>query len=551
MDPIMKTKNRILLSIFSGILTFCAFPNFWSPEYSFFFLIWFAHIPLLFAVEDQSPKQAFYLGALCGFIVNLGGYYWIADLIYTFGHLPWPISFLGMFLHSAYVGGIWALWAWGDHHLRPKIGIWAIPLLMACIEHYYPRIFPAYMGNSQFPWLSIMQIIDLFGVSAVTFLIYLVNAQLYLMIKSYRLDQKISLNLNAIITMILMIATLIYGVIRIDQIDMSIAEAQKLKVGTIQGNVGIFESETKQKRKNHLLIQQRLSAQAQAQGADLIVWSESSFRAGALDYNMTHIQKSTLPLPKDEKEQALQKPTRLDLTTPIRGFDRPLLFGVGTLKIDPNTQAYLQYNSAWLTDEKGEVSGKYDKNYRLAFGEYIPFGDWFPVFYEWLPAASHLQKGGRLDVLPFNFQGEKLRLGVLICYEGILPDFARDFYPKDPHVIFNLTNDDWFNMKAERYLHLTLAIPRSIEHRKTMVRSTLTGVSVNIDPVGRLGKMTKMEEESILVEDVPLLEGGTVYLAYGHWSITLAFLFLCFHFVQIIIQNPSILPFSRIFMKKS
>ncbi len=547
----MTTKNRILLSILSGILTFCAFPNFWSPEYEFFYLIWFAHIPLLFALEDQSPKQSFILGALCGFIVNFGGYYWIADLIYTFGHLPWPIAILGMFLHSAYVGGIWALWAWGYHHLKPRLGIWAVPLLMVCIEHYYPRIFPAYMGNSQFPWLAIMQIIDLFGVSAVSFLVYLVNAELYIILKSYLSEKKLSFDRNALITLILMVASLIYGFIRIDQIDTSIAEAQTLKVGTIQGNVGIFESETKYKRKNHLLILQRLSAQAQAQGADLIVWSESSFRMGALDYNMTQIQKSLLPLPKDDQEQALQKPTRLDLTTPLRGFDRPLLFGVGTLKIDPETEDALHYNSAWLIGANGEVSGKYDKNYRLAFGEYIPFGDWFPIFYDWLPAASHLEKGGKLNVLPFDFKGDQLKLGVLICYEGILPDFARDFYPADPHLIFNLTNDDWFNMRAERYLHLTLAIPRSIEHRKTMVRATLTGVSVNIDPVGRLGKMTNMEEESILVEDVPLLEGSTVYLSYGHWLITLALIFLLFHFFKVIAQNPSILPFSRIFMKKS
>jgi apolipoprotein N-acyltransferase len=533
----MNLKKSLLLAILSGILTFCAFPNFWSPDYHFYPLIWFAHIPLLFALENQSLKHSFWLGALCGAVVNVGGYYWIADLIYTFGHLPWPVAYLGMFLHSFYIGLIWAFWALGYQVLRKKLGVWTTPLLMVCLEHYLPRIFPAYMGNSQFPWLSVMQVIDLLGVSAVSFLIYWFNAQVYEE-WVYRIkEQKFLFGRNSKLLMIALVCTLIYGWFRIDQIDQIVKDVEHLKVGVVQGNVGIFQTESREKRKNHLLIQQKLSAQAQAQGAELIVWSESSYRAASLDYRSTEILKSSLPL--ELPASSSLKPTKLDMITPLRGFSTPLLMGLGPVDRSETDNRFLHYNSAWLIDQDGKITGKYDKNYRLAFGEYIPFGDLFPVFYQWLPAASHLERGYSLNILPFEHKGSTLKLGVLICYEGILPNFALDFASLDPHIIFNLTNDDWFNLKAERYLHLTLAIPRAIEHRKSMVRGTLTGVSVSIDPVGRLRKMTEMETETILVDDVPLLQGTTIYAQFGHWFVTICLLIVLYALLPLIFAKKN------------
>ena len=46
-------------------------------------------------------------------------------------------------------------------------------------EFLMPRIFPAYMGNSQFHFPLIMQIVDLFGITIVTFLVIRVNATFF------------------------------------------------------------------------------------------------------------------------------------------------------------------------------------------------------------------------------------------------------------------------------------------------------------------------------------------------------------------------------------
>ena len=84
-----------------------------------------------------------------------------------------------------------------------------------------------------------------------------------------------------------------------------------------------------------------------------------------------------------------------------------------------------------------------------------------------------------------------------------------------PHVLFNLTNDDWFGVTAERWLHLILTIPRAIEHRVPLVRSTLTGVSTFVDANGRLISFTAPTEPETLRWGVPMMQSETIYQQIG------------------------------------
>ncbi len=49
-----------------------------------------------------------------------------------------------------------------------------------------------------------------------------------------------------------------------------------------------------------------------------------------------------------------------------------------------NSQNKKRYNSTFLFDEKGGIAGVYNKNRLIFMGEYWPFGDWRPFFYDWL-----------------------------------------------------------------------------------------------------------------------------------------------------------------------
>ena len=62
-------------------------------------------------------------------------------------------------------------------------------------------------------------------------------------------------------------------------------------------------------------------------------------------------------------------------------------------------------------------------------------------------------------------------------------------------MIVNVTNDAWFGDTTEPWIHLALAQTRAVEHRRYLLRSTNSGVSAIIDPVGYLA-MAALEDHA-------------------------------------------------------
>jgi apolipoprotein N-acyltransferase len=238
-----------------------------------------------------------------------------------------------------------------------------------------------------------------------------------------------------------------------------------------------------------------------------------------LPQDVRHLYVPEAPLPAKSLDEDLLKAVDADTRTPDRdrnaaqrGFRTPLLFGVVTSRPDESDPAASRdFNSALLVDADGTVRGRYDKNLLLLFGEYLPLADTFPFLRKWLPEAGDFTPGRDVSVLSSG----DARLGVLICYEGILPAFTRRVARLDPNLLVNLTNDAWFGRTAEPDLHMQLAAFRAVEHRRFFVRSTNTGVSVVVDPVGRVLHRTSLSDPESFVADTVLLEGETIYRRFG------------------------------------
>ena len=86
-----------------------------------------------------------------------------------------------------------------------------------------------------------------------------------------------------------------------------------------------------------------------------------------------------------------------------------------------------------------------------------------------------------------------------------------------PHLIVTLANDGWFGDSQEPWLHLALARLRAIEHRCFVVRSTNSGVSAVVDPVGRVVAQTGFSARENLRATVCPLDGETMYGQLGDW----------------------------------
>ena len=80
---------------------------------------------------------------------------------------------------------------------------------------------------------------------------------------------------------------------------------------------------------------------------------------------------------------------------------------------------------------------------------------------------SNFTPGKRPKILHLG----KYKIGPMVCFEDILPQFGRKMAAEKPNVFINITNDAWFGDTAEPYQHLALAVFRTIEHRRPMVRA--------------------------------------------------------------------------------
>jgi len=278
----------------------------------------------------------------------------------------------------------------------------------------------------------------------------------------------------------------------------------------VQGNFSIFQMRQRNQKIPILRRQQALTAQYEAQGAQLAVWGETAYPNANKFF-----RDSTTDLSE-------QDPWRVQ-----RGFSIPVVFGTVTRHIDRKTGRPRRsgpdkypYNTALLIDGEGKVADMYDKVYRLAFGEYAPLVD--PDWYlSVVPNASHITQGKGPDVMEVSTPQGTWRLGPFICYEDILPRFVREAANQGVHVFINLTNDAWFGKTREPAQHLGLAVFRTVEHRKGLVRAVNTGISTVIDPTGRMIGKTRVTDPDIegqlpaegVLAEVPMMdpEARTLY----------------------------------------
>ncbi len=227
------------------------------------------------------------------------------------------------------------------------------------------------------------------------------------------------------------------------------------------------------------------------------------------------IYRSASPLPpmktwRDAGTAARQdKAPMEDWCSPIRGFKTPVLFG--TLTYNDRAGQRKVYNTAILTGGDGRVLGLYKKVHLLVFGEYLPFEHEFPFLRRYFASAGDLSPGRTLKVLRLG----KVRFGPLICYEAIIPSIPRKLALKGVDFFVNMTDDDWFGKTAERYQHFYLAVFRSVENRKYLIRVTNTGISAVVDPFGRILRRTSWVNAEAFTATIRRLRIPTFYQQGG------------------------------------
>jgi len=139
-------------------------------------------------------------------------------------------------------------------------------------------------------------------------------------------------------------------------------------------------------------------------------------------------------------------------------------------------------NSAVTLDPEGREVSRYDKIHLVPFGEYVPWWALPGLVHKITSEVGDFVPGTRYTVARSPGGG----IGVLICYEAIIPQLSRRLVAAGAQVLVNISNDAWYGDSAAAYQHLEMARLRAIENHRYLLRATNNGLTVVIDPYGRV-----------------------------------------------------------------
>ncbi|MCX7965705.1 MAG: apolipoprotein N-acyltransferase [Syntrophorhabdaceae bacterium] len=456
-------------------------------------------VPLLVSLRKEDPSHNFKIGLISGITAYLGIIYWVTVAMNRYGGLDIFTSITVMLLLVLYMALYVGIFSWVITFFEMKYSfpiILSAPFVWVILEYirgFFLSGFPwALLAYSQHNFLPFIQIISITGVYFISFLIVAVNCIFFHIWTKKKVPVIYTLIVAALIT-----TSIIYGVTRLNSDNKGI---ERKSVAIIQGNIRQdikWDEAFKAKTVDKYI---KMTTE-HARGSDIVIWPETSM---PFAFNTA------------KKIQEVLK----SLAISINSF---LLFG--TVHMEDGDKFY---NSAYLIDRQGNISGFYNKVHLVPFGEYTPLKKYIP-FLEKITAAGGNFTPGKSHTPIKSPIGN---IGVLICYEGIFPEISVDTVRNGAQLIVNLTNDAWYDRTSAPFQHLIFYIFRAIETERYVLRAANTGISAIIDTRGRIYLKTNIFEDDILKGDFYLYKNRTFYVKYGDWFILISF--ICFFILLVV-----------------
>ena len=484
-------------------------------------LAWFSLVPFIYILFEETEKgtgarKVWLYGLLWSFCYYFVIYQWFIYL--------YPLEVLGVnkLEAAAIIALCWiglaTLQAFGRsllalffRLLRPT-GIWRIFIVAAIwtafewLQSYTWLGVPwARLALSQAPWRALIQSASLFGSLFVSFIIVLVNAMLALAYAHYKKGgiKAKGVRVWSLVCLSLFSANLLFGVLAIALHTED--EERKVKAALIQPNIPTVQK-WGESYESPLDLSVDMSMEAAKDGdIDIIVWSET-----VINYNLLKSFFSTSQVKKLAKDTGA--------VVCAGAFDR--------IYDKEDSSKYDDYNAVITFYPDGSISEKpYYKRHLVPFGEYVPMKSITTLL---LPPLADMNAYGG-DLTPGTdtavSQTEYGGLGMLVCFDSIYQDLARESVADGAEILILSTNDAWYKDSAAARQHNYHAVLRAVENGRWLLRSANTGISSIISSTGEITESLGALEKGSVVGEAYFSSERTLYSYIGDTFSVLCFVF--------------------------
>ena len=517
-------KLRLLaLTLLSSVLLALALPNELLP-YGNPLLGLFCVSPFLAAVIlSPTHRFAVLLGMVFGGISTLLSNFWLMFFqSYTFWTLG-GVTFVYIVFNAVLAPVLRGFSKMLPATYRP----FAAALIWSLYEYLKS------VGFLGFPWgliaypvhslLPVIQFADITGVWGISFLMALCNAVLaerllvYLRPVSPFISPSVPWVNQLGVVLCLAGLAVVYGIVRLST---PVPFDKTVNLLLVQQNTDTWTDGSYAEQ--GLLSNLRLSTVGYEEAdpkPDMIVWSETS-----IGYDV------------QRRREIFEKwPPKQPLLPTIRALGTYLLSGS---RVEVSAERNEIMNGVVLISPDGSVVDHYGKQHPVPFAETIPFwhNDTVRRFFRdvvhiWNPSVM----GDRYTVFELPLAGaSNLKFATPICFEDAFSDLCRRFVLDGAELWINLTNDYWSRTVTAEIQHFVAAKFRTIENRRTLVRSTNGGVSAVVDPAGRVLAALPLFTSAYMNVSVPIRvsKKATPYTRYGDYfpkilALIVLFVVLC------------------------
>ncbi len=466
----MKFWTKLALSALSGILLTLSMPGFDIP-----YLGWIALVPLLVAIGISPSKEHYVIALPFGLILSIGVHNWYPNIF------PPILGYFLILAVGSFYAGIIQLGGWLQSRLSGWMKLLAMPVAWSAIE-FIKFIAPVVedwwfvlLAKSAWRFPAALQILGITGFPGLSFLIMLANVVVAslllkrLKFESWQVEQRVSLITLSLITLLLVIGAFsipktsaetftiaaLTDLVNQDPAILASGEFDGTKANTPETSQAIFD------------LDAELTRSVADQHPDFIVWSENEFA----DADDAHFIDQLKGLAVEVDSYIV---TDVVWKTEMGMHDTALM-------VSPSGEEVGRRAKINITSGEGNAG-------------FSPGPRAYPVF-----SSSY---------------GD---IGVAVCWDRHRLFIIRELARSGADIML-LTVDDDFNANTTfPPFHASDGVFRAAENRVAMGLGTTSGISLVIDPYGRITAEGEINERGVIVGETFTVDGQTLYTRFGDW----------------------------------